>query len=231
MLLESKIKERLQSRTPQDSASAVAAYYSEYINDVLTAVEAFELNILGHWKRQKIQQAIFDVFPQFQMEVNNEVGKIRIRHLRRSQQFSVALEPSSKERIRHYLTKVREVIDGLDVNQAKKEALYARVDALAEEVDRDRTRFEAVSALLVEAASTVGAVASKLEPVRKWVETIAGVLGSAKEQENKLGQLPAPPILKQLEPPEQTSGQADSQQRKKGRKVRGSPSGSSTKGQ
>ncbi len=202
VLLENKIRVRLQSNSPQESASAVAASYIEYINDVLTAAQACELSILTQWERRAIQQSIFDTFPQFLIEVNSEIGAIKIRHALRSQQYSVALEPATKERIRYYLSRIKAVIDRLEISPAKREALYARVNALSAEVDRDRTRFESVSALLIEAACAAGNVAIKLEPVRRLVVSIARVIGSAQESETNLSRLPTPPASqKQLEGP------------------------------
>lgn len=213
--LEATLRVRLQNSAPHESGSAAAASYSEYINGVLAIVEALELNILVNWKPQSITNSIFDAFPQFYMEVNNEIGKIKIRSLRRTQSYSVVLEPAGKEQIRHYIGRIKDIVDRLDVSDAKREALYSKINALTAEVDRDRTRFEAISALLIEAASTTGEVARKLEPIRRWIGSIAGVVAHTIERKEGTQKLPRPTSPKQLPPPVRSRKRAGKRKSKK----------------
>jgi len=83
----------------------------------------------------------------------------------------------------------------------KKEALSARITALSDEVDRDRTRFDAYAGLALEMAATGGEVAQRLNPVRKFLDSIAGLLGYAKQAEDARPSLPAPHERKRLTPP------------------------------
>jgi hypothetical protein len=79
--------------------------------------------------------------------------------------------------------------------------LYAKISDLENELDRDRTKFDAYGALVIEFAGVVGDVAEKLEPVRRWLDTIAKFFGVAKSHEDANRQLPSPPKPKQLNPP------------------------------
>ncbi len=47
-------------------------------------------------------------------------------------------------------------MDALEVEERKKNALYARMDDLQNEIDRDRTRFDAVASLSIAAAGVLG---------------------------------------------------------------------------
>jgi hypothetical protein len=106
------------------------------------------------------------------------------------------------------LERIKNIVDGVEVSQRKKEALYSKINALADEIDRDRTRFDAAMALVLEVASTGGEAAEKLEPVRKWIDSIARLLGRAKEEEDAAAQgLPAPEERKQIEPPRRSSAE------------------------
>jgi hypothetical protein len=70
--------------------------------------------------------------------------------------FGRMYSPDSK--IRHYLEKIREIVDRLEVPLPKKEALTAKITALTDEVDRDRTRLDAYAGLALEMAATGGEV-------------------------------------------------------------------------
>jgi hypothetical protein len=127
--------------------------------------------------------------------------QIQIVHGRRVRGYSVQLDALTKSKIRHYLEKIREIIDRLEVPLPKKEALTARITALSDEVDRDRTRFDAYAGLALEIAATGGEVAQRLNPVRKFLDSIASLLGYAKQAENARPALPAPHERKRLTPP------------------------------
>jgi hypothetical protein len=74
--------------------------------------------------------------------------------------------------------------------------LFARIAELAEEVDKDRTRFEHLTALTIQVAQTTGVVAQKLDPVVRIVQSI---FGKSKGVENQRAPLPAPRKNKQIE--------------------------------
>jgi uncharacterized protein YoxC len=76
-----------------------------------------------------------------------------MRHARRVRRYSVALDASTRRKIRHYLEQIKEIGDRLDASERKKERLYDKINALVEEVDKDRTRFDAAMDLVLEVSS------------------------------------------------------------------------------
>jgi len=68
------------------------------------------------------------------------------------------------------------IVEKLEISDGKKEALFDRIAALENEVDKDRTRLEAYGALVIEAAGVLGEAAQKAEPVRKWLDTIGKLI-------------------------------------------------------
>jgi len=94
---------------------------------------------------------------------------------------------------------MRELVDKSEVEQDKKEALFSKINALQEEVDRDRTRLDALADLTVTAA---GILDTALEPINKILNTIARVFHGAQQEEQK--RLPAPKPPKRIEGPKQT---------------------------
>src|SRR5262249_2515394 len=124
--------------------------------------------------------------------------RLQIRHGRRTQGYSVKFDAPTKQKLRHHLQQMRELVDKVEVEQKKKEALFSKINALQEEVDRDRTRLESFADLTVTAA---GILDTALEPINKILNSIARVIHGAQQEEQK--QLPAPRKPKQIEGPKE----------------------------
>lgn len=63
--------------------------------------------------------------------------------------YSVAFDASTKVKLRHHLDKMRLIIEELDESPEKKHVLCVRIADLSEEIDKDRTRFEHLTALTI----------------------------------------------------------------------------------
>ena len=109
----------------------------------------------------------------------------------------MAFDAATKQKIRHYLGQIRNIVDQLDVNEHKKEKLFNKIDDLATEVDRDRTRYEIFGAFVIAASGTIGEAYNKVEPA---VASIAHLFWGAKEKD-EIPALPAPTKRKAIAPP------------------------------
>ena len=69
------------------------------------------------------------------------------------------------------MNQIKEIVGEVELDDRKKEALYSKINALANEVDRERTHVQAFGALVVEMAGIVGEAADKMEPARKWLDS------------------------------------------------------------
>jgi hypothetical protein len=88
------------------------------------------------------------------------------------------------------INKIKLTIEGIEIPLPRKEALMSRLNAFAAEVDRDRTKFEAFGALIIEAAGVAGKVERKLRPIRKWIDSIANAMHEARAIEDSHPRLP-----------------------------------------
>jgi len=102
--------------------------------------------------------------------------------------------------VSHYITKIRELFNKLEIEDWKREALFACLNALQDEVDRDRFRFQIFGAMVIEMGGIVGAAAERMEPVRKMLDSIAGVIWGTKQAE-QTRKLPSPGTPKRIPPP------------------------------
>jgi len=112
--------------------------------------------------------------------------------------YSVAFDAPTKVKLRHHLGQMRTIVDESDESPEKKNVLYTRIAELSEEIDKDRTRFEHLTALTIQIAQTTSVVAEKVEPLARLLQ---GLFGKSKAQENQRATLPAPRKRKQIEGP------------------------------
>jgi hypothetical protein len=178
----------------------VGSFWAEYIGRVLAAIRELGLATQFNSERMpKVEEIDYSTYLNFGKEVEFYRTQLLIRHGRRLQGYSVALDPTIKKKIGHHLAKIREIVDKLDVDDDKREALYSKIEALQLEVDRDRTRLDAFADLVIEATGAVGDSIEQLDSIRKWLDSIARLLWGARTEENK--KLPAPQERKQIEAP------------------------------
>lgn len=197
---EQKIKEAHQEER-------IDIYYIQYISKVLGAIS--ELGIESQFATRSvpsIEDVDYQTYVNFSKDVEHYRTMLQIRRARRRKEFSVALDQATKIKLRHMLSQMREIVDRLDVSQSKKEALFAKINALQAEIDRDRTRFDIVAALWIEGSEKLGEGAEKLQPLREILDSIGNVFKQAKKFEGAdTPRLPPAEKAKQLEPPKSTS--------------------------
>lgn len=189
----------------------VDAAHLKYIARILGAIKALALNAedLNH-SLPSLNEADDDYYKNFLGKVEHYKTTLKILSARRRREYSVTLDAVTKTKLRHLLSQMKDVVQKLDVPDQKKEALFAKIAALEAEINRDRTRFEVLAALWLEACDKAAEGFEKLEPLRKWIDPIGGLFSSAKTEENgKTRQLPSSFPPKQLEPPNASSEPPD----------------------
>lgn len=167
-------------------------FMQTYINSVLATVTALDLPLLDYWRNSPAATNDERNFKQIKFDIDGTITQIKVRHSQRVRKASVHLEGGVREKIRELINKIKLTIDAIDIPLARKEALMSRLNAFAAEVDKDRTRFEAFAALMIEAAGVVSKVEKKLRPIRGWIDSIAKLLHEARALEDSLPRLPAP---------------------------------------
>lgn len=141
-------------------------------------------------------------FDMFMDEVNYWTTQIAIRHAQRLRpiQTILRLTPEIRQQLHSYINRIRETIAPIELPSNKKDALLSKLNALADEIDRDRTKTEAWTAFVLEIAGAGGQAARELKPVKDLADAIGSLLGKAKEMADRLG-LPSPAPRKRIEGP------------------------------
>ncbi len=166
---------------------------------MLAARSALNLEILTNWSVPSSNTDVIGAFNAFTSEVDNFTMQVKITNARRRKLYSVALNAKTKEEIRDYLNKIRSVIDVLEVSDRKREALYKKLSALQEELDRSRTRFEVVAAFILESSDIAEEAGAKLKFIREWMDSISRLMGRADGEEKAQQHLPRQEETKRIE--------------------------------
>ena len=186
-------------RSVEDNSSYITVKH-RYMSTVLPAAQFYDIDALMFWSRPKEKERWSDEFyDRFMDDVDYCVSELKLRIVTRARQNSVALDADAKTKLRQMLNHIRETVDKLDISVAKKEALFKRINALQSEIDRDRTRYEALGALIIEAADDMGEAAKRLEPVVRMIERVGAALGVAKRAEDAAPKLPPRKEPKRIE--------------------------------
>jgi hypothetical protein len=182
---------------------SAASYKREYINKVLAAARAFGISALKEWRVPSAQDDIELIFVNLTSEVDHFTTQVRIRNASRNRQNSVSLDGNTKAKIHTYIQHIRETIEKSNLPEDKKDRLYDKLNTFALEVDKNRTSLQAGMAVYIAVCDGIGQGFKKLEPVRKMIDSIATLLGRAKDVEDSLRPaLPRQQEHKRLEGPQ-----------------------------
>jgi hypothetical protein len=176
----------------------VDIYWVRYISKVIAAIEVLGIEAAFEQEVPKIADVNWETYQQFSNDVEHYKTKLLIKNARRTQRYSVQFDHAAKQKLRHYLQEIRAVIDALEADEKKKNALYTRVNDLQGEIDRDRTRFDAIASLTITAAGVLGEALEKSQ-FRSLLNSIERVFWGA--QSDAQQQLPAAPKPRQIEGP------------------------------
>jgi hypothetical protein len=199
---EEIVRSRLKEQTDrlewnQEGESQV--YYLEYINKVLAAGRAFKIDGLKDLELPSIDENYWHAYRQFTHNVDFITTQIRINHAGRNRSNSVGLDGNTKAKIHSYVQKIRIVLDKAELPEVKRDLLFRKLDAFVVEVDKARTNLQSISSVYLTVCTVIGEGFNKLEPVRRFINSIATLIGNAKDAEDSLRAVPY--SIKPLDPP------------------------------
>jgi hypothetical protein len=202
VVLESFYKAKLEQAIEGcDEGQVIVFHKRQYIHQVVASATALGIEAISRYIPPAEHNEVWNLYDQFSLEVEQVKIQIRIGHSNRHREFSVALGGPEKEKIRHYINQIKEIVDESDCSTEKKEAIQKRLSALLLEVDRTRTRFEMVLNGIRSLAALSGDVEREgAAPWWKWAKLIFGVVDEAKDQEESKS-LPRNHDRKKLEAP------------------------------
>ncbi|MBY5801534.1 hypothetical protein [Rhizobium leguminosarum] len=174
---------------------------NKFMSDIRNVAEIFGIPEIVEFREEDRDESSDYYFSQFELVLRNVIHRLKIQGAQTRRQFSVHLSNVEREKIRHYIEQIKTVVEGSDASTEKREAIFAKLNALLLEIDRERTRFEVIADGIRAIARLSGDFEREgAEPWWKWVKLIFGVVDDAKEKEPK-NSLPPPTETKRLEAP------------------------------
>jgi hypothetical protein len=177
-----------------------AEYYLRYMRQTAAIAGELQLGILHDFTIPDAADFTIDHYRNFLGLVDHWRAAFSVRHARRSSGYSVRFDTKTRTIINHHLAQVRELIQKLEVEEWKRDSLLNCLNALQAEVDKERSRYEVFGAFIVEMSGVLGEAAENLEPIRRLVDSVAGLIWGTKHAE-KTKTLPAPEPRKQIPGP------------------------------
>lgn len=211
VLLEAKYRQKLNDNlSSSDSSASFDAYVIEYMHHTQAAARALGLDILEAWTvPSHNDHSLYNFYKDFTSAVDQFKVHVQIDYARSFLRYSVSLDIDEKDKLRNYVAEIKKVIDASSLSTKKRERLYDLINAFLAEVDRDRAPWDRFADVVIGVAHLGAEAAQELEPVRKLLNSIARLLGRAKEFEDSTPRLPTPPEPRRIPgPPKQLNGPA-----------------------
>jgi hypothetical protein len=177
-----------------------ADFYLEYMRRTASAVQELGLGFHDQLTIPAVANLNWESYRLFQSELDHYLTSLQIRRARRDSRYIVKLDTKTRSVLNHHIGQIREIILRLEIDDWKREALLDRLNDLQAEVDRDRFRYQILAAFTIEAAGVLGEAAERMEPVRKFIDSVSGLIWGTKHAEQTKS-LPAPASRKQIPPP------------------------------
>ena len=143
----------------------------------------------------------------------NKVNYARTRFALRKQRFQqgvagtpLFLKPEAKNEITDLIVTIRKIVNQSVADERKKNAIFRKLGALQEEIDRDLHTYDSIFKLLVDVSKVVGQSAENLEPLVEKLERLKKIFFESTESETYL---PKSETRKQLPKPKKSSFELD----------------------
>lgn len=197
-MLDSKLRDNMASLDDRDDPRY---FQQDYMNKAVAAAVALEVDEIANFDVPPIQNDFSEAYDEFTLALQRFVMKVSLLKVRTGKVYSVELSAADKERIHGYVKKIRDVLEGADLDEKKRNSLYAKLNAFDADVDRARTPFNNAMLMALDVAHVVKAYGEALNPLSELVKRINDLLASAKSKEPDAAQLPPPEQKKKLPPP------------------------------
>ncbi len=181
-----------------DDSDGAWKWQSEYIQYVKAFMLVYKIDIDGipDWSPQGEEQ--FDDYVSQFIEASGIKAKAsnlkRLQAIRNGISPLYSLEPKQKIEINHHLEAIRSIIAEANITPQKRDALIDRLEAFSGEVNRDRTRLDAFTAMYIfakrEAKEELAPAIEKMEKILTVLEKAVEWIGLSKSAEKKC--LPTP---------------------------------------
>ena len=134
-----------------------------------------------------------DTFGRFSLAVQGEVARIRIRSRGTRHPYSVLLTGSTRTKIEHYISGIRDMVEQSDLDSDRKKRLQSRLDQLVAELSSPRLSFAKTMGILAAVLATTASSVTIAADGQSAVAHIIQLIGHDKETEDTAARRLTPP--------------------------------------
>jgi hypothetical protein len=156
----------------------------DYLSAIMAFIDEYEIDISIENLSYYDDNTFFREFQIVLDKINHTVERYKLRRKRGliSSATPAFIAYSSKDEIHNLLNKIRKIVNQEIVDESHKESLFKKINDLAQEVDKDRTTFDAIMSRCVDFSKAMGEIAENLEPVADLLERILRLITAGCEK-------------------------------------------------
>ena len=196
-MLETISRNRLHSAERDRDGDIPFEDILRYMNEIAALADQFEISEIsynpqpeGHYSQE---------FARFTRAVDYRLAQIRVRRSRRNHRDSVAIASVTREKIQHYLERLKTEVGAADIQAKRKKALLDKIADFEAELTKRRVSLAAVMTVLALASSVIHDNAQTLIEAPKVIHAISALFGTAKaEEDDAAPALPKPHTFKAI---------------------------------
>lgn len=193
--------ERALMDNQEDGWRAADEYRYDYMSMVLAAAKRFGITEFKAKILPERREWDYDVFRQFQSELNHFLTQIVLDNASRGKRDGVAIPPKSKDRIRQHIHHLKKLIDAADLDEGRKAALHVKLERFEQELEKRRLPLAAIGLFTLELMTIPGGVWQTGELANKLVHDVIRIVHEAKVADDETRLLPPAIEPAQLSPP------------------------------
>jgi hypothetical protein len=184
--LEAISRERLHNAETDTNGNLTYESIMGYMNEIAALASEFNIPDISY---EQEPDNYHTEFGRFTRAVEYRLAQIRVQRARRLRRNSVALTGTRRERIQHFLERIRDEIQGADIPDKRKRALLDRLADFERELAKNRFDLMKAMALFALAAAAAHDFVGTLNETKELVQSISAVLGSAQIEDEEAAKL------------------------------------------
>lgn len=201
-------KRKYEDLSPLWQSTSDFRYEREYTNILTAFDEVYALGFLTKFHDVPTADSEFsEYYHSFKNHINRLKQKLLVEEARKLKTGTtgiVSLDAPARSAIHKLIDSIREKLNLLNLPENKREALFAKLNAFASEIDRNRTRTEAFYSFAVDTARAARQVNDEIKPLQDTIDRVFDMLDKATKWKDSL---PRWQERKEIEgPPKQLSG-------------------------
>lgn len=176
--VEKRCKEGLSNEIEKNEGNSNSILLQKYMREIHAAASVYNIQAISRIDVPLPRNFQIPDFTDFVAAVEHVVFQIQLRQARYKTN-TVHLHTDTKDIIRGYIADIRVVLDQAEIEDAKKESLFDKLNIFQKELDRNRTSSQALGAFWIETCGYIGEGAKQLKPVKELLDSIGNVVGQA----------------------------------------------------